>query len=118
MTEFTVLSDHKLLKGLFAKNLAAVDNIRMRQCMERLQEFNFKVNHIVGKKTTITDTLRLFPTTPAQEFTGKLEDAACVCKAVQNGQDKCFHEQVHSIPSRVNELDLQLSEQTRTTGTS
>ena len=86
--------------------------------MERLQEFNFKVNHIVGKKTTITDTLRLFPTTPAQEFTGKLEDAACVCKAVQNGQDKCFHEQVHSIPSRVNELDLQLSEQTRTTGTS
>ena len=29
MTEFTVLSDHKLLKGLFAKNLAAVDNIRM-----------------------------------------------------------------------------------------
>ena len=51
MTEFTVLSDHKLLKGLFAKNLAAVDNIRMRQCMERLQEFNCKVNHIVGKKT-------------------------------------------------------------------
>ena len=29
MTEFTVLSDHKLLKGYFSKNLAAVDKIHM-----------------------------------------------------------------------------------------
>lgn len=70
------------------------------------------------QKNTITDTLSQFPATPAQGFTGELDDAASVCKAVQNGQDKCLHEQVHSLLSRVNEPDLQLRAQTRTTSIS
>ena len=47
MAEFEVATDHKSLKGVFAKDLASVENVRLRRCMERLQEYNFKITHIV-----------------------------------------------------------------------
>ena len=110
MTEFEVLTDHKSLKGVFQKDLAAVENVRLRRCMERLQEYNFRVSHIAGKENVIADTLSRFPASPAPAGSGELDDAPCVCKAVQASEDKCFHEYVHSIRSRVDEPDPQLQE--------
>lgn len=110
MTEFEVLTDHKSLKGVFAKDLASVENVRLRRCMEALQEYNFKISYIEGKNNTIADTLSRNPTSPVTSSMGALDDTDCICKAVQNTEDKCFFESVHSVKSRVDEPDPQLQE--------
>ena len=110
MTEFEVLTDHKSLRGVFAKDLASVENVRLRRCMEKLQEYNFKISYITGKENTIADTLSRFPATKATANTGELDEAPCVCRTVQNPYEWCFHERVCSIRSHVDEPDPQLQE--------
>ena len=110
MKKFEVLTDHKSLKGVFEKDLAAIENVRLRRCMEKLQEYTFSISYIEGKNNKIADTLSRFPVKPATGSDGGLDEAACICKSVQNVTDHCYHESVHSIRSRVDEPDPKLQE--------
>ena len=110
MMHFEVLTDHKSLKGVFEKDLAAVENVRLRRCLEKLQEFSFHISYIEGKNNKIADTLSRFPVTPVDGSTGGLDASDCICKSLQNTSDTCYHEQVHSIRTRADEPDPKLQE--------
>ena len=110
MEKFEVLTDHKSLRGVFQKDLASVENIRLRRCMEKLQEYRFNITYIEGKNNKIADTLSRFPVTPLSGSVGELDDPTCICKYIQNNTETCYHEQVHSIRDRVHEPDPKLQE--------
>ena len=110
MEKFEVFTDHKSLRGVFEKDLASVENVRLRRCMERLQEYNFNVTYIEGKNNKIADTLSRFPVTPVSGSAGALDDPTCICKYIQNTTENCYHQEVHSIQDRVHEPDPKLQE--------
>ena len=105
MSTFEVATDHKSLKGVFAKDLAAVENVRLRRCMERLQEYTFTVTYIEGKKNSIADTLSRFPVKPAPEITGELEELTCICNNIQSPINTCY-----AIGQRTKSVDPRLQE--------
>ena len=61
MPEFTVLTDHRPLVGVMAKNLAEVDNNRLQRIRETLLPYNFEIIWVPGKTHEIADSLSRNP---------------------------------------------------------
>ena len=80
MRHFDVITDHKSLKGVFQKELYAVENVRLRRYREKLGEFNFTVTWQPGKLNSVADALSRFPVFPAES--GEAEDSVCKCNAI------------------------------------
>ena len=80
MEHFTVVTDHKPLKGVWAKELPDIDNIRLRRYRERLTGYNFDLSWQEGKTNQIADALSRAPVFPANEAetTGLVD----VCHAI------------------------------------
>ncbi len=84
MQWFEVITDHKSLKGVFAKPLDEVQNARLRRYRERLQEYNFTVDWRAGKFNDVADCLSRYP------LSGEPHDddtSPCVCSAVRSPDD-------------------------------
>ena len=84
MKHFEVITDHKSLKGVFAKCLADVQNARLRRYREKLQEYNFTVNWRAGKFNDVADCLSRYPLSGEPH---ENEDDRCVCSAVRSPDD-------------------------------
>ena len=80
MRHFDVITDHKSLKGVFQKELYAVENVRLRRYREKLGEFNFTVTWQPGKLNSVADALSRFPVFPAES--GEAEDSVCKCNSI------------------------------------
>ena len=105
MAEFEVATDYKSLKGVFAKDPASVENFCLHHCMERLQEYNFKITYIKGKANSIADTLSWYPINPVLETDGKLEENTCICNSIQGSPDIYY-----AISPRANTIEPCLQE--------
>ena len=67
MDTFTVVTDHKPLKGVFGKGLHEIENARLRRYRERLTGYNFNLSWCEGKTNFIADALSRSPVFPASE---------------------------------------------------
>ena len=77
MDHFTVVTDHKPLKGVFAKELPDIENARLRRYRERLTGYNFDISWREGKTNQIADALSRAPVFPPDET--DTEDFVDVC---------------------------------------
>ena len=59
--DFTVITDHKPLLGIFNKNPDDLDNPRLQRMREKVMGYNFKVEWIAGKSNLIADALSRTP---------------------------------------------------------
>ena len=83
MPHFTVLTDHKSLRGVYDKDICDVENVRLQKYRENTQQYSFNVEHIEGKLNAIGDALSRNPVLPAEP-----EDPdTCVCKAIKRLTD-------------------------------
>ena len=79
MEHFTVITDHKPLKGVFGKELCDIENTRLRRYRERLTGYSFDIVWREGKTNQIADALSRAPIFPAHEET---DESADVCHAI------------------------------------
>ena len=82
MDHFTVVTDHKPLKGVFAKELSDIENARLRKYREKLTGYNFSLSWREGKTNEIADALSRAPVFPAPE--AESEDFVDVCNAISS----------------------------------
>ena len=61
LPSFEVLTDHRPLVGVFRKQLSLLENARLMQMREKIQEFTFKVKWVQGKTHYIADALSRSP---------------------------------------------------------
>ena len=54
---FTIITDHKPLLGIFTKNLDDLDNPRLQRMREKIMGYNFQIEWIAGKSNVIADAL-------------------------------------------------------------
>ena len=81
MDHFTVVTDHKPLKGVFAKELPDIENARLRRYRERLTGYNFDISWREGKTNQIADALSRAPVFPPDET--DTDDFVDVCRAIR-----------------------------------
>ena len=67
MPLFHVCTDHRSLVHVFEKNIADVENPRLRSYREKLQEYSFKVSYLKGEQNLIADMLSRNPVWPAEQ---------------------------------------------------
>ena len=79
-----MLTDHKPLKGVFAKELPDIDNIRLLRYRERLTGYNFDISWREGKTNQISDALSRSPVFPATETNS--DNFVDVCHAISTLQ--------------------------------
>ena len=85
---FTVETDHKPLKGVFAKELPDVDNVRLRRYREKLTGYNFDLSWCEGKTNQIADALSRAPVFPASEAeTDNFVDVCHIISTLQKDPD-------------------------------
>ena len=84
MENFTVVTDHKPLKGVFSKDLPDVENVRLRRYREKLTGYNFQIEWREGKLNEIADALSRYPVFPPSEADSP--DFVDVCHAVSSLQ--------------------------------
>jgi transposase InsO family protein len=65
MKSFLVITDHKPIKGAFAKPLAAMQNDRLQRIREKLLIYNYEIDWKAGKQHCIADALSRAPFFPA-----------------------------------------------------
>ena len=82
MDHFTVVTDHKPLKGVFAKDLSDIENARLRKYREKLTGYNFSLSWREGKTNEIADALSRAPVFPAPE--AESDDFVDVCNAISS----------------------------------
>jgi hypothetical protein len=58
---FLIQTDHCPLIGIFKKELASIDNIRLSRIRESLLGYNLQVEYLAGKKNVVADALSRFP---------------------------------------------------------
>ena len=87
MDHFTVVTDHKPLKGVFAKELPDIDNIRLRRYRERLTGYNFDLCWREGKTNQIADALSRAPVFPATNE-AESENFVDVCHTITTLQNE------------------------------
>ena len=59
--QFTIVVDHRPLRGAFEKPLDKVENPRILRLLEKLRPLNFKVDWVEGKTHKIADALSRAP---------------------------------------------------------
>lgn len=60
--QFTIITDHKPLIGIFKRsNLDAVDNPRLQRILQKLAPYTFQIQWTPGKRHEIADALSRFP---------------------------------------------------------
>ena len=59
--DFTVLTDHRPLLGVFRKPLAEIENARLLRFREKLTDFSFEIDYVPGKSHLIADALSRAP---------------------------------------------------------
>ena len=84
MDHFTVVTDHKPLKGVFCKELPDIENARLCRYRERLTCYNFDLSWHEGKTNHIADALSRAPVFPPEETDN--ENFVDVCKAIRTLQ--------------------------------
>ena len=67
MNDFTVVTDHKPLVGVFAKPLHMVENARLQRLREKMIPYNFKIEWKAGKQHCIADALSRAPVFQAEK---------------------------------------------------
>ena len=109
MQWFEVITDHKSLKGVFAKCLEDVQNARLRRYREKLQEFNFTVDWRAGKFNDVADCLSRYPLSGEPHRGG---EEMCVCSAVRlpNDPDEGIHFNICGVVRSPEDPDPQLRE--------
>ena len=80
MENFTVVTDHKPLKGVWKKEIPDVENVRLRRYRERLTGYTFQIEWREGKTNEIADALSRAPVFPANESDSA--DFVDVCYAI------------------------------------
>ncbi|XP_059083483.1 uncharacterized protein K02A2.6-like, partial [Tigriopus californicus] len=65
---FQVIIDHRPLLGIFNKPLASLNNTRLQQLRENLEQFSFSISWSAGKTHMIADALSRYPTLPANPW--------------------------------------------------
>ena len=61
MQQFTIVTDHKPLIGMWAKSLPDIANVRLQRFKEKLTGYNFKIEWREGKTNEIADALSRAP---------------------------------------------------------
>ena len=67
MKTFTVITDHRPLVGIFAKDLHAIENTRLLRLRMKLTEYSFTVQWRAGKLHAIADALSRAPVFAAED---------------------------------------------------
>ena len=80
LQEFTVVTDHKPLLGIFKKALADLSNVRLQRFREKLVDYNFRVIWNAGKTLLIADCLSRNPVFPPDD---QVEEDAGVARIAQ-----------------------------------
>jgi len=74
---FSVLTDHRPLLGLFNKNLGDVENRRLQRIREKIVDFTFELKWVAGKTHQIADALSRSPIFEAPETPDEAHGAFC-----------------------------------------
>ena len=106
MDHFTVVTDHKPLKGVWAKELPDIENIRLRRYRERLTGYNFDLSWREGKTNHIADALSRAPVFPANETEN--DDFVDVCHAISTLQKEPDPILAPMIKAAKNDTDYQM----------
>ena len=77
---FTVVTDHKPLKGVFAKDLSQIENVRLRRYREKLTGYNFNLDWREGKTHFIADALSRAPIFGSDDMP---EDEVDICRKMK-----------------------------------
>ena len=67
LRNFTVMTDHKPLIGIFAKEISDIDNPRLQRIRMKTMAFTFSMIHIPGKLNVIADALSRAPVFAAHQ---------------------------------------------------
>ena len=67
MNDFTVVTDHKPLVGVFAKPLHMIENARLQRLREKMIPYNFRIEWKAGKQHCIADALSRAPVFQAEK---------------------------------------------------
>ena len=79
LQEFDVITDHRPLLGIFAKDLHELTNPRLRRLREKLVGYGMKFQWVAGKKHMIADALSRAPVFAAeQDDTSDEEGEVCM----------------------------------------
>ena len=81
MQNFTIITDHKPLKGMWSKSLPDIANVRLQRYKEKLTGYNFKIEWREGKTNEIADALSRAPVFPPHEK-DESSSMADICYAI------------------------------------
>lgn len=76
--EFTVVTDHRPLVGLFGKDMGDISNPRLQRLREKVAGYTFQVEWTAGKDHLIADALSRAPVFPPEEEMGE-DESVNVC---------------------------------------
>ena len=102
LEHFTVLTDHKPLKGIFEKELHQQENPRLRNLREKIQHYNFSVQWVAGKTHFIADALSRSPIFRAADEEEVPIDTAIKC--LQTTKDPCLNVITDAIDHEYEEM--------------
>ena len=79
LPNFTVVTDHRPLEGVFKKTIFDLPNPRLQRMREKLAAFNFSVTWVPGKTHLIADALSHAPLFKPEEHPDLKVDTALSC---------------------------------------
>ena len=79
LPHFTVATDHKLLEGIFKKDLFEVQNPRLQRMREKLLPYTFTVKWVAGKEHHFADALSRAPLFTPVDLDDMYIDTARTC---------------------------------------
>ena len=82
VTVTVTVTDHRLLLGIFAKSLQAIDNPSLMCLRERMGPYSFALQWIEGKSHVLADALSRAPFFKPDENTDNPIVLTCMCSAL------------------------------------
>ena len=79
LPNFTVVTDHRPLEGVFKKTIFDLPNPRLQRMREKLAAFNFTVTWVPGKTHLIADALSRAPLFKPEDHPDLEVDTALYC---------------------------------------
>ena len=81
---FNIVTDHKPLLGVFAKDLGAVENPRLQRLRMKISGYNFTLEWKAGKTNLVADALSRYPVFGPEAGDEDLREAGkAVCKRIE-----------------------------------